>query len=371
MLPDYHRQPPYQPFPVNSLPSSAREFVGETANAIGCDTAYVALPVLSVLAAAIGNSRKIELKSSWLEPSCVWTCIVGENWKSPAVERALGPVYNLETNTALKIIASSLKKKPKGLLLCCDDLSALLGRISHHEHWMTVFSGNPLVIDRKPGNQRYIHIPRALVSICGGIQPSVLRRAINAKYRMNPLVYRMLIACPPSRPGQWTDDAISEDTAQLYCESVSRLYALKMGARKDELVPLPIRLSPAAKEAFRQFVDENGAEQCELTDDLAAVWSKLKAYVARLALIFFLVRQVTGQTEESAVGSEDIAAAVTVVRWFGNEARRIYAGETENEFYRRNMAIIRQNLMEDMSGVMNQNKKNGTSLCDMNNQGAN
>ena len=61
----------WQPFPVDVLPQPVRGFVVAGAKAIGCDQAYIALPLLASLASAIGNTRRIQLKRSWTESHSV------------------------------------------------------------------------------------------------------------------------------------------------------------------------------------------------------------------------------------------------------------------------------------------------------------
>jgi hypothetical protein len=46
----------YVPFPLDALPEPVRGYTDACSAAIGCDPAYVALPVLSMLAGAIGNT---------------------------------------------------------------------------------------------------------------------------------------------------------------------------------------------------------------------------------------------------------------------------------------------------------------------------
>jgi hypothetical protein len=80
--------PAWQPFPTDVLPSPVREFVVAAAQAIGCDPAYVALPMLAVVARAISNKRVIHLKSTWAEPAIIWGGIVGRSGshKTPALK---------------------------------------------------------------------------------------------------------------------------------------------------------------------------------------------------------------------------------------------------------------------------------------------
>ena len=79
------------PFPVGTLPATVRKLVSEGAESIGCDSSFIALPVLSVLGSAIGNSRRAELKKDWQVPPILWTAIVGESGtaKSPALKLSL------------------------------------------------------------------------------------------------------------------------------------------------------------------------------------------------------------------------------------------------------------------------------------------
>jgi hypothetical protein len=82
---------PYEPFPAGKLHAPLDQFVADSATVIGCDKAFVALPLLSALGAAIGNSSVIELKRGWTEPAVIWTGLVGESGtlKSPAMDAAL------------------------------------------------------------------------------------------------------------------------------------------------------------------------------------------------------------------------------------------------------------------------------------------
>src|SRR5262249_9541815 len=90
----HHPIPPYRRFPLEVLPRSVRRYVESSAAAIGCDPSFVALPVLAVLGAAIGNSRRIQLKTGWTEPSVIWATTVAASGelKSPAFDAALAHV---------------------------------------------------------------------------------------------------------------------------------------------------------------------------------------------------------------------------------------------------------------------------------------
>jgi hypothetical protein len=89
---------PYQPFPLDALPPVAKSYVRQGAAALGCDPAFVALPVLAVLASAIGNTRTIRLKPGWTEKAILWTAIVGDSGtlKSPAFDLAVDWLFTIQ-----------------------------------------------------------------------------------------------------------------------------------------------------------------------------------------------------------------------------------------------------------------------------------
>jgi len=80
------------------LPEPVAEYVRQGAQALGCDTAYLALPALSVVASVIGNTRAIKLKGGWYEPSVVWSAVVGDSGtlKTPAYLKAVSYLFRLQ-----------------------------------------------------------------------------------------------------------------------------------------------------------------------------------------------------------------------------------------------------------------------------------
>ena len=98
-------------FPIDAIPKPVSTYIAEGAKAMGCDTSYIALPMLSGLAAAIGNSRRIKLKQSWTEPAILWTGIVGDSGtlKSPAIDMALRPLRKKQ-DEAFKVYYEQMKE---------------------------------------------------------------------------------------------------------------------------------------------------------------------------------------------------------------------------------------------------------------------
>ena len=86
------------PFPHQILPDVMRQLIEEGSRSTVCDPSFIALPMLSVLGAAIGNSRRVQVKHTWREPPIVWTAIVGESGtsKTPAFSLVMEPLRQMQ-----------------------------------------------------------------------------------------------------------------------------------------------------------------------------------------------------------------------------------------------------------------------------------
>ena len=381
----------YRPFPLHVLPEPARAFVVEAAASVPCDPAFVALPLLAALGAAVGTSRAVRLKRDWTEPCMLWTLVVARSGtaKSPALKLAMKepdrrqavaqkqyhealksytaklekrggrngkprkrisldedepapekPTLRQEVvdDTTVEALCVTLEENPRGVLLARDELSGWLnsfnqykaGRGADEAHWLSIHSGRPLRVSRKTGNHQVIAVPRAFVCITGGIQTRVLRRLLDDEYRASGLAARLLMAMPPETPRQWSDREVSKSAHDRLRLLFEALHELEGQTDADGLPsPITVRLTPRAKRIWIEFVNENGQEQAqELDEDLVSAWSKLEGYAARFALLFHLIRSATGDESLLRVDRIDprsIKAGIELSRWFGSEARRIYA----------------------------------------------
>lgn len=381
-------------FPTAALPKPVSSYIEEGARALGCDTSYIALPMLSALAAAIGNARRIKLKESWCEPAIIWTGIVGESgsMKSPAIDMAMRPLrrkqseafkkyyeqvreYNEElaeyesaikrrkrgetlpdkpiepvairyycSDITIEALAGLLKDAPRGLLLARDELSGWLksfnayknGKGSDDAQWLELHRAGTLLVDRKSGTPKTIHIPNASVGVCGGIQPGILQKVLGTEHFENGLAARLLLAMPPRRAKRWTEADVGEELQGQIEAVFDGLLAMKMGDDGyGNIGPVEVPLTVAGQDMWIGFYDEHAAEQAQIVGgDLAAAWSKLEGYAGRLALVIHCVRVAAGEESlktDDHIDGLSVVAAVTITQWFGREIRRIYAMLAEDD----------------------------------------
>ena len=117
----------YREFPVQALPMAVKGFIETAAAAIGCDTSFVALPLLATAASAIGTSRRLMVKRNWFVPSILWAVVIGESGtqKSPPLRAVLKPLQSrqhdqlsrfagemAEYKSALQAYRRACKKSP-------------------------------------------------------------------------------------------------------------------------------------------------------------------------------------------------------------------------------------------------------------------
>lgn len=362
----------FRPFPTDSLPEPMQSFVVAGAKAIGCDASYLALPLLTVLAAAIGTTRRIQLKRGWTAPAIIWTATVGESGtsKTPAFKLVLQPLRDLQrkalethsdavnqyevelaryekamaawkrdkkadgpppekpkppeavryvvSDTTVEALAPLLLANSRGLLLARDELAGWIGSFDRYSggkggadasHWLSMHNGESLVVDRKTGTPRTIYVSQASVSVTGGIQPAILHRALGSEHRESGLAARLLLACPPRIPKRWTEADIAPEAEAELARLVARLYKLAP-TLDDENRPqaVVVGLTPEAKVAWTDYYNHHADEQTDLSGDLSAAWSKLEEYAARLALVVHFTRWAAGDPSLQNMGVVDVAS---------------------------------------------------------------
>ena len=401
---DRIERPRWRPFPTELLPETLRRFVREGAKALGCDASFIALPAMSVLASAIGNSRRIRLSNTWTEPTVLWTAVVADSGtlKSPAFDLALKPLRDLQSaamvrharqieeyekdllrhecdvkdwknsgrkqghrvpeqpkrpvacryvcsDTTLESLSQLLEENPRGLLLARDELSGLLksfdayrgGRGGDVAQWLEMHRAGSVTVDRKTG-KRTTHIPRASVSICGTVQIGTLRACLTPEYYENGFCARFLLAAPPKRKKVWTEADLSYQTRDNYVRVIDGLLSLQPSENEDgQPFPKSVRLSPAGKEAWIHFYSDFAELQNESTGDLAKAFAKLEGAAARISLIIHLTRQAEGdETVGDEVDEKSVAAGAALAWWFTHEIKRLYGIFAEDEAEREDRELV-------------------------------
>ena len=406
---------PYVPFPVDALPSPLRELVVEGAIALGCPPAMIAMPALATLASCIGTSRRMKLKETWLEPCMLWTAIVSESGtrKSPAIDLAVGPLKRLQeermvqyqeakqeyailmedydqelaewkeagrqgapperpekprlarlvvSDTTFEALAEVLREAPRGVLMQRDELAAWFKSFDAYKpsdggdaaKWIELYGARTLIVDRKTKMKEPILLPEAAACVTGGIQPGILSRILGKQHMESGLGARLLMAWPPRRTKQWTDETVRQEVLDAYDKLIRGLCDLQPGEDRDgkrQAIAYPF--TPSARHSWIRFYNAHAEETAKRTGNDAAAWSKLEAAPARIGLVFHCIRFVMMDASleaEDEVDKASLNAAILLTEWFCNETERIYQalGEAEQRAELREVV----DLISERRGVM-------------------
>lgn len=384
---DAEERIPFKPFPIESLPLVVQEYIQHAARALHCDMTYLALPALCTLGGIIGNTRIIELKETWTEPSVFWGVLIADSstLKSPALDCAVAPATMIQDELFVKYekemevwreameewkasggkaanskeyaskpsptrpdaeriivgditiekLAEILHKNPRGIILKRDELQGWFGSFGQYKAtgggndlpvWLEAFRAQSRTIDRKSGDIPTIYVPRFAVTVLGTIQPGVFSRILTAAFFDSGLTSRLLLAMPPKRKKVWSEDVIPHAVGLGYRTLIRNLWeAINKEKSYGQTWPKVLRMTPQAKKLWVTFYDEWAEKQHESEGDQAYALAKLEGYCARFALLFSVVEYYAGEVMEEVVTLEHVRKAITLVQWFANEAERVYA----------------------------------------------
>jgi hypothetical protein len=370
--------PPAEPFPLEVLPVPLRQFVEEAAWAVNCPPDFVAVPMLVMAGAAIGNSRRLAITRSHVQGAALYAAVVNRpgSGKSPANSLLREPFDRAQAkwieewkvvlgewkktdpdgrgpkpvcprcvvgDTTTESLKATLSENPRGVLMVLDELTSLVaglnqykqGRGNDKQFYLSAWANETIINDRrsdkdKDGGPTFIRHP--LIGIYGGIPPDVLDRFRSDRSRNemptnDGWLDRFLLSYPDDLPAvgeTWRE--VSPEARENWRDVVDLLLSLDMvagddGHRRAELV----KLTADGRAAWQRFTEQHAAEVNDgaFPDHLRGPWSKLRGYCGRLALIVHQLRVACGATRLKDVDGESVSAAVKLVAYFKAHARRV------------------------------------------------
>lgn len=378
----------FHPFPVENVPSSLADFILASAEALGCEPTFIAVPSLVSVAASIGTSRMIALKDSWQEPSVIWAATVADSssMKSPSMDMAVAPLWSIQREMSLefesdqnrykqaldewnnarfakhgkgtqgddapkpdrpsprKLIVSDITveklahvmwQNPQGVVLCRDELSGWFGSFGRYADaagpsadmsmWLEIFRAKTLVIDRKTSDPPCIYVPRASCSVVGTIQPKVLARILTDQFFESGMASRLLVCMPPKKAKEWNENVVPQVVYDEYANKIREIYVSGQEIlASNKGEPKVVTFTPAGKKAWIGFYKEWADRQANADGEYAYALAKLEAYCARFCLLFSVFDKAGNSFRREDVTEGHVRKAFDLVKWFASEAERVY-----------------------------------------------
>lgn len=370
-------------FPVDCFPGRIGDYIRQVAESHVVDESFVGLPALSVVATAMGNAWRLQLKKGFIVPPTLWVGLVsssGTNKSGPLNEiieplRKIVPINEEDENTmlnpqgrmvvsdaTLEAMISRLSETPRGLMVFRDELAGWAKSFNAYKKsggdeqaWIEFWGAKEYNLDRKTNNEQ-VKIPAASVSILGGIQPKVLVECFDPGKFASGLVPRLLITCPPASDMYWSEVEVGDDASKIWNDAIMWLRTRPFKAfdpNASQFLPHVLTLSDAAKIAYVNFFNSVSHQITQMENEQARSFaSKARVTAGRLMLLHhgLSLASIGADDYDAPVGIDSAKAGIAWARWCLQEQLRVY-GFTASEYARKQAEYLAGKIREKTSGV--------------------
>lgn len=367
------------PFPLDVLPKKVREIIDEANVTLGFPKDYLAVSMLTAMAAAVGNTHKVEHMTGWQEYCILFVALVGRPGanKSHPLSFAMQPLVSFDAeqaalfaeaikryNSAMELppkeraangydanptepkrvrftmqdvtpeaVHRILSENPRGLCLYADELAAWFKNFNRYnngsesEFWMSVFNHKVAMSDRK-SSQSGVFISNPFLCVIGTIQPKVLGELAAGNRNANGFMERFLYVVPDDQSKvKWNSERKSPsfDIAEAWREIIGKLTRIVPTTDGNgEIIPVDVPFSPEAIDRLFSWQNES-TERCntESSDTLTAIASKLEIYAVRFCLLLALADWATGAKRKKAVELSTVERSIRLTEYFRVTATKV------------------------------------------------
>ena len=380
--------PPAEP-PVHVLPESIQRLIREIAALIQTPTAIVFTTFFAFLSMLVQRTRAIVLKDGWTESGNLWICIVGESGigKTPVSKIFFNEIndydykdflqykkdlsdYNEElkeynkrnkkskkdnkseelTDLDLNIppvkpvcrqftvddatqeaIAKVLEANKRGILWVVDEISDLIRSFERYQakgtkdRLLSAYDCGKWRLSRKMEDVD-LFIPRACVSIFGGIQPKRIKSIFCKEDADSGFLQRFLfVRAQPQNACVWSEDSLSYESKNLLSDILK--YMRDNFTIDDNDKPEKINLSEKAKEIWIEnynYNENKGWENYISKEESLSLTKKNHSHTARLALLLHCLEEALSKQPCRLVSEDTMLAAIECSKYFKENNRQLF-----------------------------------------------
>lgn len=370
---------PQTGLPLDAFPEKFREIVLDLSRYENFNVEYTASIILSAVATAIGNSCHIRIKGEWKTAPSLYMMLVGRPGlgKTPPLGFIYKPIneqddrmfekFNEEWNEYEKSVATGNRQgdtaqprkprlvttvisdftpeamisvhqhNPRGIALVVDEILALFNSVKRYssrnnliEDLLTAYSGQPLKAVRK-SESRPAFIKTPCINIIGSIQTNLLTEIFKADFVANGLTDRFLFVYPKDRKiSVWrrNDKNIGRpDILGKWRDILGRVLDIPCIAdeRSNTVSPLVINMDDEAEEYFYSWYNGIIEDVNAIEDDneVESRKMKLNGHVARLALLFQVMKWATDSGDMQYIERDSVESAIRMIDYYEETYRRI------------------------------------------------
>ena len=361
-------------FPINVFPATIQEIIKEANRTLNFPIDYLSVSILYAISVAIGNSHKLKIKTGWIENALLFLILVGKKGinKSHPISFAIQPILdrdrklysefrkayaayqeasNVEGKDKSGLEKPSLKKtivsdftiealteihdrNERGIGVYVDEIAGWFKNFERYhqgndqEFWLSVFSGKPIISDRK--SSKPVHLNHPFFSVIGSIQPELLFEIGKSSRNYNGFTDRLLFCFPDNliKLG-WSDTQLSEQTLEKYKKIIESLFEFEYETDEyGDFQPRIMEFTEESKKVIYDWVNNINLSFCHNPEYVAftGVFSKLETYIGRFCLIFQLLNVTCGDfASRMVIELEAAESAVTLAEYFRQNAMKVHS----------------------------------------------
>ena len=373
-------------FPIDIFPQPIQSYILECNETLDSSIDYMGCSMLWLISVIVGNSIQIEVKKGWNETATIWLAVVGKAGlgKTPSIHNIIKPLLSANNKEIKNYIKQSEKfeyydklsakekkdheeiHKPIKTQFIANDITIealvelhqenknsigvfkdeLAGWFkdmnkyregSDLEFWLSTWSGKAISLNRKTAKSSFVDKP--LVSVLGGIQPSILNAFYTEDNKDNGFMDRMLLSYPDLDIEKWNDKEMNYDTIQWYNDSLIAFYETikhkvveydEDGDIKPKIAKIP---SESKKEWIRVFNEYTDIQNSDSENEyMKSMLPKQKSYLPRFALLINAFNSFFDDThKENAllISKKSILSAEKLSKYFIAMAKKIKVNSIE------------------------------------------
>lgn len=354
-----HRYGQRNPYPLASLPRIIRDAVELQTKITGVDPAAIAVPMLASFLGVIGASVRVRVYEGWEEAMAAYCALVvpSGGQKSSTLDFCVRALNDLEqlfpvplegearmrlvtSDPTVEALAKLVSENPRGLIVHRDELAGFYGAIGQYKakacadesFWLTAVDGGRYVVDRKTTGS-YI-IPSLILSVIGGIQPTILKTILNRSLVESGMASRFWYIYPPRKQQEFKIP--SPDAAQAM-ESVKFQLVLAMQSLRtipiEGAKPFQLQCTLEAQQLLNEYATMQ-EEIGHLLPDVSMERSyraKSRGWCVRLAGLKALLRSTcpvidpknTIDYSGTQITAADMIAGIEMASWQVEENTRL------------------------------------------------
>jgi hypothetical protein len=373
-------------FPIDIFPKSIQNYILECNETLDSSIDYMGCSMLWLISVIVGNSIQIEVKKGWNETATIWLAVVGKAGlgKTPSIHNIIKPLLsanNKEIKNYIKqmekyeyyealgkkekesheeihrpkkaqFIANDItiealvelhQENPNSVGVFKDELAGWFKDMNKYregsdlEFWLSTWSGKAISLNRKTAKSAFVDKP--LVSVLGGIQPSILNSFYTEDNKDNGFMDRMLLSYPDLSIDKWNDKEMNYDTIQWYNDSIISFYeTIKHKVVEfdsdGEIMPKTATIPPESKKEWIRVFNEYSAIQNsdEENEYMKSMLPKQKSYLPRFALLINTLDSFFDESKKSnalEISKSSILKAEKLSKYFIAMAKKIKVNTIE------------------------------------------